>query len=122
MSAWEADAERKARAPLARMAAEESLGARRAIQEAAQGGRAAQRQETARLERARQLDLQRGEVHPAAVQAMLRAIAASQGPGGREERARPDMLPSDGLAPAIPDDKVIPLRRPAIRPRGGAHD
>jgi len=119
VSAWEADATRKATAPLARAAAEESLGARQAIQEAAQGGRAAQRRETVRLERARQLDLQRGEIHPATVQATLQAIAASQGQGRQEE---PDAPPADGLAPAVPDDKVIPLRRPAIRARSVAHD
>jgi hypothetical protein len=114
ISEWEARALRRAAQPLERAATAESLAARQAIQEAAQGGRAAHRRETVRLERARQLDLQRTEMHPATVQAALQALQAAQVQRASEQVAA---LPANTLAPAVPDDTIIPFRRPAIRPR-----
>jgi len=116
VSVWEAAAVRKAEAPLARAAAEESRANRQEILEEARQGRRAQYQETKRLEQARQRDLQRVEAHPSHVRAVLRAMeegALSAGEGSAT-------LSREDLAPAVPDDSVLPFRRPAIRPRGSA--
>ena len=118
VSIWEAAAERHAAAPLARAATAESRSNRQALQEQAARGRPAQRRETRRLERARQLDLQQPDMHPAPVQAVLRALEET----GRPQKHSRAVPPVEGLAPAVPDDTIIPLRRPAIRPQGAMHD
>jgi hypothetical protein len=112
-SEWEAAADRRATAEPRRAANAEGQAGLRRVLEKAESGRKAHRVETARLEKARQLDLQLAEIHPPAVQAVLRAIQV--------RLADPVEQPgsSDHLTPAVPDDRIIPLRRPAIRPRGG---
>jgi len=58
-------------------------------------------------------DLQRGEVHPSHVQAMLQAMQESlQLQGGDAAEEPPVALPA-----AVPNEEIRPLRRPAIRRR-----
>ncbi len=111
VSLWEASAERKAAARLAKEGAHESREARADIGQQARRGRAALRKEARALERQRQLDLQRPEIHPGHVQAVLQAIAEST-----QQQARP-ASPSP-LAPAVADGPLAPARRPAIRHHG----
>jgi AraC-like DNA-binding protein len=75
VSAWEAQASRKADRVLAKEAAAESLTNRQRIQEEATSGRGNLKRETKRLEQQRQLDLQRSEIHPEHIQTVLYVLA-----------------------------------------------
>ena len=99
MSIWESHVQRKADAVKAKEAAAESLSNRQGIQEEALSGRKLLSLETKRLERKRQLDQQRGEIHPDAVQAMLQALQEPQNPPASSARKTVGFLP-----PAVPDD------------------
>ncbi len=96
VSWWEARAERQADAALKKAATAESLENRQEIQRKARGGRRIHSLETKRLEKQRQLDQQRQEIHPEHVQAVLQTLA--------KEQARPPGRPpvSRLLAPAVP--------------------
>lgn len=98
MSVWEANAARRADAKGAEKASAESLENRQRIQEEALAGRKPLSLETKRLERARQLDLQRQEIHPSHVQATLQALKGQQ-------VSSPSASPHSGLLPpAVPED------------------
>lgn len=99
MSIWESHVQPKADAVKAKEAAAESLSNRQGIQEEALSGRKLLSLETKRLERKRQLDQQRGEIHPDAVQAMLQALQEPQNPPASSARKTVGFLP-----PAVPDD------------------
>jgi transposase len=99
MSIWEADAGRKADAGKRQQAAEVSRSNRQSIQEEALSGRKLLSLETKRLERKRQLDQQRSEMHPEAVQATLQALKAQQNPAVPAPGKNAGFLP-----PAIPED------------------
>ena len=114
VSVWEADAERRADAVLKKGATAESLENRQRIQEEAASGKRIHSLETKRLEKKRQLDLQRQEIHPEAVQTRLQG------------RISPPKRPQKGgiLPPAVPQDdppgtEVIHL---PIRERGTNYD
>ena len=98
VSVWEADALRKAEAKNAKQASAESLENRQHIQEEAQSGRKLLSLETKRLERARQLDQQRSEIHPSHVQATLQALS------GQPVSPPPTPQRSGLLPPAVPED------------------
>jgi len=96
VSWWEARAERQADAARKSQAEAESLENRQAIQQKARGGRRMHSLETKRLEKQRQLDQQRQDIHPEHVQAVLQALAKEQTtPPGRPPVSRL-------LAPAVP--------------------
>ncbi len=98
VSIWEADALRRADAKGAKKASAESLENRQRIQEEALSGRKLLSLETKRLERARQFDQQRQEIHPSHVQATLQALKGQPVPS-------PSSPPSSGLLPpAVPED------------------
>jgi transposase len=99
VSVWEADAERRTDAVKAKEAAAESRENRQRIQQEATSGRKLLSLETKRLERKRQLDQQRGEIHPEAVQATLQALKEEQNPPVSSPRKTVGFLP-----PAIPED------------------
>jgi transposase len=116
VSIWEAQARRQADKALGKEAAQISLESRHWIQQEASAGRRALAHETRRLERQRQLDQQRPEIHPAHVQVALQALAQQSQP------PPPPALPPSGLlAPAIPEDDPpdTPLARVPIRQRSG---
>jgi hypothetical protein len=98
VSIWEADALRRADAKGAKEASAESLENRQRIQEEALSGRKLLSLETKRLERARQFDQQRQEIHPSHVQATLQALKG-------QPISSPSSPPSSGLLPpAVPED------------------
>jgi transposase len=99
MSIWESDAERKADAGKHKQAEKISLSNRQGIQEEALSGRKLLSLETKRLERKRQMDQQRSEIHPEAVQATLQALKEQQNPSVPSPRKTVGFLP-----PAIPED------------------
>lgn len=78
VSWWEAQAERRADAALKEMATAESLENRQEIQQKAAAGKRIHSLETKRLEKQRQLDRQRQDIHPEHVQAVLQALAKEQ--------------------------------------------
>lgn len=96
MSVWEANARRRADAKRAEKARAESLENRQRIQEEALSGRKLLSLETKRLERERQFDLQRAEIHPEAIQETLRALGKQP---VQEPKPNPGLLP-----PAVPED------------------
>ncbi len=97
VSLWEAQAERRADRARKSLATAESLENRQNMQRQARGGRHIHSLETKRLEKQRQLDLQRQEIHPEHVQAVLQALAEQQTP---PSPARPQV--SGALPPAVP--------------------
>lgn len=116
VSVWEADAERRADAALKKGATAESLSNRQRIQEEATSGRRIHSLETKRLEKQRQLDLQRPEIHPEAVQTRLQR----QRPPSPSKRSQKASI----LPPAVPQDdppgtEIIHL---PIRKRGPSYD
>jgi hypothetical protein len=118
VSVWEADAERRADAALKRGATAESLENRQRIQEEATSGKRIHSLETKRLEKQRQLDLQRQEIHPEAVQTRLQRRIEERSPSPKRSQ-KASILP-----PAVPQDdppgtEVIHL---PIRKRGPDHD
>jgi transposase len=111
MSVWEADALRRADAKHAEKSSAESLENRQRIQEEALSGRKLLSLETKRLERARQLDLQRGEIHPSHVQATLQELKG-------QPTSSPSSPPHSGLLPpAVPEDDPpgTEIRRLVVR-------
>ncbi|MGB7844682.1 MAG: Mu transposase C-terminal domain-containing protein [Candidatus Acidiferrum sp.] len=111
MSVWEADAHRQADAKGAKIAAAESLQNRQRIQEEALSGRKLLSLETKRLERARQFDLQRQEIHPEAVQATLQALIS------QSVSPPPPIHHSGLLPPAVPEEDPpgIEIKRLKVR-------
>jgi hypothetical protein len=109
MSIWEAQALHKSDREQAKEAEAVSLENRQRIQQEAAGGRRLHALETKRLEKQRQMDLQRQELHPEQVQTTLHVLASAQS-------APPPRQESSGLiAPAIPEDgaqvrSVVPVR------------
>lgn len=97
VSLWEAQAERRADTARKSAATAESLENRQNIQQQARGGRRIHSLETKRLEKQRQLDRQRQEIHPEHVQAVLQALAEQQ---TASPPARPQV--SGPLPPAVP--------------------
>jgi transposase len=97
-SVWEADAARQADAKGTQKASAESLENRQRIQEEAISGRKLLSLETKRLERERQLDQQRQEIHPSHVQATLQALS------GQHVSSPPTPQRSGLLPPAVPED------------------
>jgi transposase len=110
MSIWEAQALRKSDREQAKEAEAVSLENRQRIQQEAAAGRRIQSLETKRLEKQRQMDLQRQEIHPEQVQTTLRVLAH-----GQSVPPPPSSQPSGLLPPAIPEDDaevrhVVPVR------------
>jgi transposase len=117
VSIWEAQAERQADAQQARAASAQSLESRQRIQHAATQGRRMLSLETKRLERQRQLDQQRQEIHPSHVQAVLQELI--QHPPTSAPAKVTGLLP-----PAVPEDdppgtEVVHL---PVRSLEGQHD
>jgi hypothetical protein len=109
VSIWEAQAERRADAVQAKEATAESLENRQHIQQKASAGRRIHSLETKRLEKQRQMDLQRGEIHPTHVQAQLQDRARQQHPSLSSKQQSSGFLP-----PAVPQDDppgkpIVPL-------------
>ncbi len=109
MSIWEAQALRKSDREQAKEAEAVSLENRQRIQQEAAGGRRIHSLETKRLEKQRQMDLQRQEIHPEQVQTTLHVLANAQ------SAPPPAQEPSGLLPPAIPEDdaqvrSVVPVR------------
>src|SRR5258707_10994035 len=109
VSIWEATAERRADRAREAEAKAQSLENRQHIQEEAQAGRRIHVLETKRLEKQRQLDGQRHEIHPSHVQATLQALK-EQPPGIPSAPLKRSSL----LPPAIPQDEppgteIVPL-------------
>jgi transposase len=117
MSIWESGAERKADAGKRKEAEEISLSNRQGIQEEALSGRKLLSLETKRLERKRQLDQQRSEIHPEAVQATLRALKEEQKPSAPSPRKGAQFLP-----PAVPEDDPPGAVRVPLPVRKRRHD
>ncbi len=103
VSLWEANANRKADAALAKAAEAESLEGRRRIQKETRASKHAHAQEARRLEQQRRLDQQRQEIHPSSTQVNLQAFAAlAQQPlptSSQQPPIAPGLLP-----PAVPND------------------
>ena len=109
MSIWEAQALRKSDREQAKEAEAVSLENRQRIQQEATAGRHIHSLETKRLEKQRQMDLQRQEIHPEQVQTTLHVLANAQ------SAPPPAQKPSGLLPPAIPEDdaqvrSVVPVR------------
>jgi hypothetical protein len=83
VSWWEAQAERRADAALKKVATAESLENRQEIQQKALADHHIHSLETKRLEKQRQLDRQRQDIHPEHVQAVLQALSEQQLPPTR---------------------------------------
>jgi hypothetical protein len=107
VSIWEANAERRADAVLKKVSSAESLANRQHIQQEAAAGRQVHSLETKRLEKQRQLDLQRPEIHPSHVQAQLQDRAKQQFPSVPLRPHTSGILP-----PAVPEDD--PNGRPIV--------
>jgi len=109
MSIWEAQALRKSDREQAKDAEALSLQNRQRIQQEAGASRHIHSLETKRLEKQRQMDLQRQDLHPEQVQATLRVLAHEQ------PVPPPSPQPAGLLPPAIPEDDaevrhVVPVR------------
>jgi len=109
VSIWEATAERRADRAREAEASAVSLENRQHIQEEAQAGRRIHVLETKRLEKQRQLDGQRQEIHPSHVQATLQALQEQSSGLPSPPAKRSNLLP-----PAIPEEdppgtKIAPL-------------
>ena len=99
VSIWEATVERHTDTALKKEATARSLSSRQKIQEEANAGKRVHSLETKRLEKQRQLDLQRHEIHPSHVQATLQALKEQQTPSSLPISKSPGLLP-----PAVPED------------------
>lgn len=109
VSIWEATAERRADRAREVDAKAISLANRQHIQEEAQAGRRIHVLETKRLEKQRQLDGQRQEIHPSHVQATLQALKeqldSSLSPPTKRSSLLPPAIPEDDP----PDTEIVPL-------------
>src|SRR5260370_24059548 len=101
LSIWEAQARRKSDAEQAKEASLMSLSTRQRIQQEAGSGKKALPLETRRLEKQRQLDQQRADIHPEPVQTALHLLAHQQ-----EVSPVPASTPTGLLPPAIPEDEA----------------
>jgi hypothetical protein len=118
VSWWEAQAERRSDAALKEAATAESLENRQEIQQKVAAGKRIHSLETKRLEKQRQLDRQRQEIHPEHVQQVLQVLA-------KEQAAPPTRPPvSRLLAPAVPkeDPPGTPIEHLPIRDLRGDGD
>src|SRR5260370_34379628 len=100
LSIWEAQARRKSDAEQAKEASLMSLSTRQRIQQEAGSGKKALALETRRLEKQRQLDQQRADIHPEPVQTALHMLAHRQ-----EVSPVPPSTPTRLLPPATPSDE-----------------
>jgi Mu transposase, C-terminal len=118
LSVWEAQARRKSDTAQAKEASMMSLEARQRIQQEAGAGKKALALETRRLEKQRQLDQQRADMHPEPVQTALHILAHQQ-----EVSPVPASTPTGLLPPAIPEDEAetAPVVHLQIRKRR-SHD
>lgn len=118
VSWWEAQAERRADTTRKSAATAESLENRQEIQQKAVAGKRVHSLETKRLEKQRQLDRQRQEIHPEHVQEVLQALAKEQ----VIPPARPPV--SRLLAPAVPREDPLgaPVEHLPIRELRGDDD
>lgn len=109
VSSWEATAQRRADRAREADAKAVSLENRQHIQAEAQAGRRIHVLETKRLEKQRQLDGQRQEIHPSHVQATLQALKeqsdASPSPPTKRSSLLPPAIPEDDS----PDTEIVPL-------------
>src|SRR5260370_6978891 len=94
---WEAQARRKSDTAQAKEASMISLEARQRIQQEAGSGKKALALETRRLEKQRQLDQQRADIHPEPVQTALHLLAHQQ-----QFSPLPTSTPPALLPPPIP--------------------
>ena len=101
VSIWEANAQRRASAALKKVASADSLENRQRIQQEAAAGRRVHSLETKRLEKQRQFDAQRAEIHPEHVQARLQEDANLQFPAPPSRSQTAGLLP-----PAVPQDDL----------------
>jgi len=99
VSIWEATVERHTDTALKKEATARSLSNRQKIQEEANAGKRVHLLETKRLEKQRQLDLQRHEIHPSHVQVTLQALKEQQIPSSLPISKSSGLLP-----PAVPED------------------
>jgi len=119
VSVWEAQAQRRADSKQAKEATAESLENRQRIQQEVTKGRRAHAQETKRLEQQRQLDQQRGDIHPDHVQATLQALAK---PAKPLPSPRPQPV---GLLPTVEPEEASHQSRGTVLPIrkwGNDHD
>ena len=119
MSIWEAQARRKSDTGQEREANLVSLQARQRIQQEAGSGKKAQAKETKRLEKQRQLDQQRADIHPEPVQTALQVLAHQQAVTSVSAPT-----PTGLLAKAEPSDEAetAPVVRLQIRKRRNHDD
>lgn len=109
-SIWEAAAMKKQDRLQAQEAQIKSLENRQRIEAHAHKGKRELRKEQKRIEKMRQLDMQRGDIHPSHVQHTLAALThISSSPVGAKR--------SPVIAPAIPDDTPRQRNRLSIRKR-----
>jgi putative transposase len=113
VSLWEADKMRKADKKLAKRANAVALEGRQRIQEQARASKKIHSLERVRLERQRQYDQQRSDIHPDHVQVTLNSMTQNTPPASQleSERAKPRPLPE-------PEDDMVevpvihlPIRR-----------
>ena len=107
VSIWEAQAERRADTMQAKGAEAVSRANRQHIQQAATAGRRLHSLETKRLEKQRQMDLQRPEIHPSSAQKTLQTPSRQAPPPAPPAPRSSGMLP-----PAVPEDD--PPDRPIV--------
>jgi transposase len=118
VSIWEARAMRKADKEASKPATAISLEGRQEIQKEAQSGRAKLAAETKRIEKQRQLDIQRPEMHPDHVRVTLEMM---------QQEIRPADVPAKRsilLSPAKPNDEGATgiIRRLHVRKREIDHE
>ncbi|HEY7348326.1 MAG TPA: Mu transposase C-terminal domain-containing protein [Ktedonobacterales bacterium] len=113
VSLWEANAIRRASAPLKKAAEAESLANHQEILVKARSGKRHQYEESIRMERQRLLDLRDGEIHTDQVNATVRALRQHQHLQSQEESP----APVSGGFTFEEDEKDQPARPLAIRPR-----
>lgn len=111
VSIWEAQAEHSADAKQAKQAEIESRENRQRIQEEALQGRRVHLLETKRLEKQRQLDLQRQDIHPSHTQTTLQALKEQQASSPRSGLLPPVLPEDDPEDRAVVHLKVRKLRR-----------
>ena len=113
VSIWEANALRKADAPLKKEAESEALAGRQRTQRQARRGGRAHRRKVVQLEKQRQMDRQQEDIHPEHVQAKLKELGQLKPPASPPV---PTTLASSALPE--PDDELekrpivhLPMRR-----------
>lgn len=119
VSVWEANAQRKADRAQAKVANAESLENRQNVQQQIQGGKRVLSLELKRLERQRQLDQQRSEIHPEHVQITLAGFRQEQVSNQLQQKKASKLLP-----PALPNDELqeTECQPLPVRKLGSNHD